>query len=652
MAEQAQYRYDVFVSYSHADADWVRDWLLPRLKDAGLEVCIDRDCFEPGAPVAEEIERAITQSRRTLAVLTPDWVESEWTDFEALLVQHHDPAARYRRLIPLLLKPADLPERIQMLHWVEFTQVEEREDELERVVAAIQGISDLPELRPDAIPSPAQRRWERSWMAVVGVAALLSLALLAVWMFSQRPARTMPEGSFNIAVAQFGAKGETGQPASSGDARALANSVARYLNSQSGQLEPFLRQEVTIWGPEQKVRPVADGEAVADRATDLNADVLLYGDLRQQNRDIWQLEPAFYLSEEVVSRADELQGEHALGIGIPYRPNSTAAIRDANTALQVRLKALVQMIVGLSYFTFGTQEGYQQAADVFQEVAADPEWGAAEDGTGQEIVYLFLGSAYQMQLPYTEDGSAAQSELLQESRAAYQKAIELNAAYPRSYNGLGTVLFHTARPPATDFEAECDWDWDLLTDASEAYGQALSAPEEAKPVHAYVDRRAQAGLGQIYFWRGHCIPGKWPGAWDTARNYYDAVVTEYQADPTPFLGNIALVAHTDLGHMAYLPAAQQALSGEPLSPDHAPLLAEAIQHYSQAVELADTEEEFQHAVSLMPYLLHAYCLDGQGDQAGAVLDDFVAGSDAPEAVRDWVVTSLRAIGACRGQAEF
>ena len=28
--------YDVFISYSHADSDWVFEWLVSRLKDAGL----------------------------------------------------------------------------------------------------------------------------------------------------------------------------------------------------------------------------------------------------------------------------------------------------------------------------------------------------------------------------------------------------------------------------------------------------------------------------------------------------------------------------------------------------------------------------------------------------------------------------------------
>jgi len=35
MSEQSEYAYDVFVSYSPTDEEWVWDWLVPRLQEAG-----------------------------------------------------------------------------------------------------------------------------------------------------------------------------------------------------------------------------------------------------------------------------------------------------------------------------------------------------------------------------------------------------------------------------------------------------------------------------------------------------------------------------------------------------------------------------------------------------------------------------------------
>jgi hypothetical protein len=48
MSEPAANIYDVFVSYSHDDEEWVENTLLERLEAAGLRVCIDFRDFAPG----------------------------------------------------------------------------------------------------------------------------------------------------------------------------------------------------------------------------------------------------------------------------------------------------------------------------------------------------------------------------------------------------------------------------------------------------------------------------------------------------------------------------------------------------------------------------------------------------------------------------
>ena len=58
--DNATFAYDVFISYSHRDAEWVRGWLLPRLRRAGLRVCIDYDCFDLGEPIVTGLQLANT----------------------------------------------------------------------------------------------------------------------------------------------------------------------------------------------------------------------------------------------------------------------------------------------------------------------------------------------------------------------------------------------------------------------------------------------------------------------------------------------------------------------------------------------------------------------------------------------------------------
>jgi len=131
------YAYDVFVSYSHKDADWVRGRLVPRLKTAGLTVCIDEESFHLGAPLLTEMERAVDTSRKTVLVLTPSYLKSAWTEFETLLLQTPDPTNRLLRLLPILRMRCKPPARIAIFSRLDFTGLGPRDVEFARLVAAI-----------------------------------------------------------------------------------------------------------------------------------------------------------------------------------------------------------------------------------------------------------------------------------------------------------------------------------------------------------------------------------------------------------------------------------------------------------------------------------------------------------------------------------
>jgi hypothetical protein len=95
--------YDVFVSYRHVEPDqgWVRNALLPGLKAAGLRVFIDYECFQFGRPIVTEMARGVESSRYTMAVLTPRYLESGFTDLEGVLAEHLGAEQSRLRFIPL-----------------------------------------------------------------------------------------------------------------------------------------------------------------------------------------------------------------------------------------------------------------------------------------------------------------------------------------------------------------------------------------------------------------------------------------------------------------------------------------------------------------------------------------------------------------------
>ena len=140
-----EFAYDVFISYSHADKEWVCGWLLPRLEDAGLRVCIDSRDFDVGKSFVINMERAVVNSRKTLVVLSKAWVTSRWAQFERTLTQSVDPL---ERTIPLLLEPCEPPPGITMLTYADFTQQEQWDTQLQRVIAAIRGELRLRDVGP------------------------------------------------------------------------------------------------------------------------------------------------------------------------------------------------------------------------------------------------------------------------------------------------------------------------------------------------------------------------------------------------------------------------------------------------------------------------------------------------------------------------
>jgi len=172
---QDGFRYDAFISYSHHDSAWVRDTLLPCLEGAGLHVCIDYRDFELGTPSLVNMENAVERSHKTLLVLTPNWVASEWTEFEALLIQTRDPASRGRRILPLLVQPCSLPSRLPVFTYLDLTNPAEFDFQMRRLVAAVRFAPQLAapvETAPRPSPAPPVRPSARDFSYEHGLAVL------------------------------------------------------------------------------------------------------------------------------------------------------------------------------------------------------------------------------------------------------------------------------------------------------------------------------------------------------------------------------------------------------------------------------------------------------------------------------------------------
>ncbi|XP_073495357.1 toll-like receptor 2 [Phyllobates terribilis] len=82
--ETREYAYHAFISYSYSDADWVRGVLLPRLENSNppYRVCIHERDFLPGRWIIDNIIENIENSRKIIFILSHNFVNSEWCNYE------------------------------------------------------------------------------------------------------------------------------------------------------------------------------------------------------------------------------------------------------------------------------------------------------------------------------------------------------------------------------------------------------------------------------------------------------------------------------------------------------------------------------------------------------------------------------------------
>ncbi|XP_074540333.1 toll-like receptor 18 [Halichoeres trimaculatus] len=107
--EAGRFTYHAFISYSHSDADWVRDQLLPCLESNKnpYRLCIHERDFMPGRWIIDNIIDNIENSRKVIFVLSRHFVNSEWCNYELYFAQQRAMGKTFSDVILVVKEPID-----------------------------------------------------------------------------------------------------------------------------------------------------------------------------------------------------------------------------------------------------------------------------------------------------------------------------------------------------------------------------------------------------------------------------------------------------------------------------------------------------------------------------------------------------------------
>lgn len=97
-------QYDAFISYSHKDEAFIVDTLMPMLErdPMSFKICWHVRDFMPGELISTQITKVVEESRRTIIVLSPNYLESVWGQMEFNTAYLQSVADKRNRVIPII----------------------------------------------------------------------------------------------------------------------------------------------------------------------------------------------------------------------------------------------------------------------------------------------------------------------------------------------------------------------------------------------------------------------------------------------------------------------------------------------------------------------------------------------------------------------
>jgi hypothetical protein len=134
---------DFFLSYTHADRFWAGG-LASWLEEAGYKTILQANDFPPGSNFVLEMHAAAERAKRTLAVLSPDYLLSRFPQPEWAAAFSQDPTGSSRKLVGVRIRECEPPGLLRSIVYIDLCSMPEEAAKakfLAGIKSAVEGIS-------------------------------------------------------------------------------------------------------------------------------------------------------------------------------------------------------------------------------------------------------------------------------------------------------------------------------------------------------------------------------------------------------------------------------------------------------------------------------------------------------------------------------
>ena len=145
---------DFFISYNQADKGWA-EWIAWQLEAAGFQVVIQAWDFRKGGNFVLDMQRAVETARRTVIVLSPDFLSSRFTAPEWAAAFAQDPTGRSGRLLPVRVRDCQPCGLLAQMVYIDLVGLDSRSQARQRLLQGVAEGRAKPEAEPDMPPLEA-----------------------------------------------------------------------------------------------------------------------------------------------------------------------------------------------------------------------------------------------------------------------------------------------------------------------------------------------------------------------------------------------------------------------------------------------------------------------------------------------------------------